>query len=336
MKITWLGITWASAQNIVFLPLLCIALFMVVWYYRKKRRIVELLAARQWRASLVLHFSAKKNSFKACCYVLGFIFLFLALLQPQWDKKEEQVQQQGRDLVFALDISRSMLAQDIKPNRLAFAKEKIKKLLPMLASERIGLLLFSGESIVQCPLTTDYDAFLLFLEQLDVETISSGTTALDKALQKVILMFKEQPLKKNKLLVIFTDGEDFSSNLSQIKEEARAINLPIITVGIGTLEGAPIPVVDEQGAIVDHQRDETGGIVISRLNEGILSSLSQSLDGLYILASTKDDADLKKITNYIERIEKESFDDKKISSLENQYFYFIAVSFLCFALGWLL
>ena len=336
MKITWLGITWASAQNMLFLPLLCVALFLLVWYYRKKQKIAELLAAPQWRSTLVLHFSSKKNSCKACCYAVGFIFLFLALLQPQWDTKEEQVQQQGRDLVLALDISRSMLAQDIKPNRLAFAKEKIKKLLPLLASERISLLLFSGESVMQCPLTTDYDAFLLFLEQIDVETISSGTTALDKALQKVILMFKEQPLKKNKLLVIFTDGEDFSSNLSQIKQEARAINLPIVTVGIGTSEGAPIPVIDDYGTIVDHQRDETGGIVISRLNEGILSSLAQSLDGLYVLASTHDDTDLKKITNYIERIEKEAFDDKKVSSLENQYFYFAAISFLGFVVGWLL
>ena len=120
---------------------------------------------------------------------------------------------------------RAVCLRKICASRLEFAKKKIKNLVNALASERISLVLFSGEPIVQCPLTTDYAAFLLFLDQIDAETISSGTTALDKVLQKVLMMFKDQLTSNNKALVMFTDGEDFSSNLVHIKEEAHDIRV---------------------------------------------------------------------------------------------------------------
>jgi len=228
-----------------------------------------------------------------------------------------------------------MLAQDVFPNRLTLAKSKIAALLPLLGSERVGLLLFSGSAVVQCPLTTDFGAFMMFLDQIDHTTMSSGTTALDSAIQKVVDMFKTVQHKKNKVLVVFTDGEDFSSNLSSIKEEAQKMGLRIVTVGIGTPEGAPIPLVDDQGNKAGYQMDEKETVVISSLNEGILSSLADTLGGLYIRAS-HDTHDLKKIVSYVERMEKERFDDKKVQSLQEQYHYCIALSLLCFIFEWLL
>ncbi len=335
MKTRFFGITFASANNLLFLPVLMVVIGIIIWYYLTKKRVVATLAAPQWQSFLVMNYSPHKQFIKQMALTLGFSFLFLAFLQPQWDKKEEPIIQEGRDLFIALDISKSMLAQDIFPNRLTVAKSKISNLLAMLGSERVGLLLFSGSSVVQCPLTSDFDAFKMFLNQIDYTTMSSGTTALDSAIQKVVDMFKTIEHKKNKVLVVFTDGEDFSSNLSGIKQEAQKMGLRIITIGIGTPEGAPIPLIDEQGNKSGYQMDEKGAVVISSLNEGILSSLASSLGGLYVRA-TGDLQDLKKVVSYVERMEKERFDDKKVQSLQEQYHYCIALSLLCFIIEWLL
>lgn len=335
MKSSLFGITWASADNIIFLPLLVATLGIIGWHYYKRRVAYALLAAPQWRSLLLSNFSDTKQIMKIVFMALGFSALFLAFLQPQWDKKEEPISQEGRDLFIALDISKSMLAHDVLPNRLSMAKAKIKTLVNLLASERVGLLLFSGSTIVQCPLTTDYGAFMMFLDQIDHNTMSAGTTALDKAIQKTLEIFNTVAQKKNKLLVIFTDGEDFSSNLSAIKDEAQRVGLRIVTVGVGTEEGSPIPLIDDHGNKTGYQLDEKGVAVISSLNEGILSSLASNLGGFYVHA-TQDSMDLKKIVSYVERMEKEKFEDKKIQSLQEQYHYFIAVSFICFILEWLL
>lgn len=335
MKITLFGITFASAQNIILFPALIGILALVWWCFTSRKKIITALAAPQWQSHLVLNYNSSKQFAKFGLLMIGFISLFLAFLQPQWDKKEEPVAQEGRDLFIALDISKSMLAQDVFPNRLTLAKSKIATLLTQLGSERVGLLLFSGSSVVQCPLTSDFGAFMMFLNQIDHSTMSSGTTALDSAIQKVVDIFKTTPNRNNKVLVVFTDGEDFSSNLSAIKQEAQKMGLRIITVGVGTSEGAPIPLLDDNGNKAGYQNDEKGTVVISKLNEGILSSLASSLGGLYVHATT-DSQDLKKIVTYVERMEKERFDDKKIQSLQEQYHYCIAMSLICFILEWLL
>lgn len=335
MKSILFGITWASAQNSILLPVLCGAGVLIGWSFYKRKRAVALLSNLQWRSLLLPHFSQKRQILKALCLGIGCSMLFLAFLQPQWDKKEEPVAQEGRDLFIALDISKSMLAQDVEPSRLQLAKAKIKTLLQLLPSERVGLLLFAGSPVMQCPLTTDHGAFLMFLDQVDHATMSAGTTALDKALQKVLDVFKDVPQKKNKLLVIFTDGEDFSSNLAAIKDQAQEVGLRIITVGIGTDQGAPIPLLDDNGNKTGYQLDDNGSVVISRLNEGILSSLASNLQGFYIHA-THDPTDLKKLVSYVECMEKEKFDDKKIQSLQEQYHYFVAVAFFSFMLEWLI
>jgi len=257
------------------------------------------------------------------------------LLRPQWDKREEVVQQEGRDLFVAVDISRSMLAEDYKPNRLEFAKEKIKKLVSKLKSERVGLLIFSGSTMVQCPLTSDYSAFFMFLDQLDVETISSGTTALDQPITRVLEIFEGMEGKKTKLLVIFTDGEDFSSNLAAVRQRAADQGVKIFTMGVGTPEGVPIPLINEKGERQGHIKDKAGNIVISRLNEGILSALASETGGIY-LRLTDNDKDLKQLISVVEQFEKEKFEDKKLPALQEQYHYFLLVSFVCFAIEWLL
>ncbi len=328
-------IIWQSPKNFWFIPLLVLALFFVWARIWRAKKTVRVLVAPVHRPQILHFFSAKKNVLKGALLSIGLCALFLVLLRPSWNDKQVVVAQRGRDLFIALDVSRSMLASDVAPNRLSIAKKKIKQLVYALDSERVGLILFAGSAIVQCPLTVDKAAFFMFLDAVDASTISSGTTALDQAIGTALTAFESMPARKNKIVVVLTDGEDFSSNLSRIKMRAREQGLHIFTLGVGTVHGAPIPVFDEQGKQAGHQRDKKGAIVMSRLNEGILRTLSSDSGGEYIVLRA-DDGDIKAIAHRVQEYEKEKLEDKKYASIEEQYPYFLLVSFICFALEWVL
>ncbi len=331
-----MNISWGALQNLYYvIPLVLLCIGALIFRIVRAHKAMRVLTSEQWNKKFLLRFSPTKKIIKALLLSLGIIFLSIALLRPQWNKKEETVAQEGRDLFIALDVSRSMLAKDCLPSRLTCAKEKIKELVRRLSAERVGLVLFSGSAFIQCPLTSDYKAFLMFLDQVDVETISSGTTAFDQAIKKVLEAFAPAQERKNKLVVLFTDGEDFSSNLSHVKKQVQQEGLHIFTFGVGTSSGAPIPIFDEYGNQKGHQLDKKGAIVISRLNEGILHTLAHDSGGSYI-AMTKDDADLKKLVHQVQQFEKEKIEDKHFSKLEEQYPYFLLISFICIALEWLL
>jgi Ca-activated chloride channel family protein len=334
MTTTFFGITWTTS-SLIYLPLLAVFCALVFLKLVRSQKFFAVLAHAKWRHYLLKRYSFFRLLLKTVLLCLGATGLFLALLHPSWGKKEEIVSQQGRDLFIALDISRSMLAQDKKPNRLSYAKEKIKTLVHKLSSERVGLALFAGSSFIQCPLTSDYAAFFMFLEAVDAETVSSGTTALDQIIYKVLQLFKGMPAKKNKLLVIFTDGEDFSSNLANVKQKAHDMGLHIFTIGIGTQQGAPVPIIDDHGNQRGVEKDAKGGVIISRLNEGILKTLAHDTGGTYV-NSTNDDKDVTRLVQLVESYEKEQLEDKKVSQVEEQYPYFLAGSFFCFVLEWLL
>ncbi len=327
-------ITWGALEHVIFFPLFLIAVGLLFYRFKRVCRVIDMLAGR-WVHHLIHNFSPRKYTFKIMVATLGLLFLFLALLRPQGEKKEHVVQQEGRSVYIALDVSRSMLATDIKPNRLARAKSKITNILQLLSCERVGLILFSGSAFVQCPLTADYSAFHMFLEHVDVETISSGTTALDQAISQAINSFKSIPDQKNKLLILVTDGEDFSSNLSNIKYKAQEENLHIFTFGIGSLEGAPVPLFDQMGNAVGHQLDGNGNVVISRLNEGILSNLAHDVGGAYIQV-TDDDTDIRSLLQNVQSFEKEEIGDRTVTTYQQWYPYFLFVSFICFVCEWLL
>lgn len=329
------GISFAGWQYVRYAPVLVLPALIIGWMAYRSIKIARRLAIGTQQKLLLYGFSRTKIVLKMILALLGLSLFFLLLLRPQWGEIKTEVEQEGRDLFIALDVSRSMLAQDVSPNRLAFCKQKIRDLIKHLKSERIGLVLFSGSAIVQCPLTTDYAAFNLFLDQIDAETISSGTTALDQAIKKVIDMFARVPGKKSKLLVVLTDGEDFSSNLAQIRQRAHQEGVHIFTLGVGTPEGAPVPVVDEEGRQRGHQKNEKGEVVISRLNEGILRTLAEESGGIYLKASPGNQ-DVAALVKQVELFEKEKFDDKKIGALEERYPLIAAAAFIIFLIEWIM
>ncbi len=328
------GITWAGLGYWWVIPVI-IGAIILIWYRALLvRRLIVLLAGTHPKL-LIRNFSPFKKFLKYVLYSGALVLLGIAFLRPQWSKNEESVAQQGRDVYIALDISRSMLATDCAPNRLACAKQKIKSLLSYLSCERVGLILFSGAAFVQCPLTKDYGSFFMFLDQVDVETISSGSTALSQAIAEALRAFEAIDKKKNKLLVLFTDGEDFSTDLSGIKEQAREQNLHIFTIGVGTTQGAPIPLLDDHGKPSGHQKDASGNVVISRLNEPLLRSLAQDAGGVYLRMSA-DNSDIEQLVRTIVSYEKEQLDEIKMNKLNDWYHYFVALGLIALLVEWLL
>jgi Ca-activated chloride channel family protein len=329
-------INFAHQSAVYFLAMvLFIFLYILISHARKSRRVVLFLAGAQQEKKVLKGYQQWRRLLKYSLYFTSFFFLAVALLRPQWDLKNQIVEQEGRDILIALDISRSMLAEDLAPNRLEFAKEKIKKLLYNLSCDRVGLMIFSGATVMQCPLTTDYSTFFMFLDQLGTETISSNTTTLDSAVIKAIDVFRSMPERKSKIFCLFTDGEDFSDNLGRVKEVAHQEGISIFTIGIGTEHGAPIPVLNNMGVRIGLEKDEHGQIIMSQLNASILRELSDKSGGIYIQA-VDSDTDIQELITHVERFETDQLESRKLNRLEEQYPYFVAVSFISLLLEWIL
>ncbi len=331
---TQFGIAWATPHY--FWLLLVVLVAYGCYLYRNKRvRATIYSFAGKWQSLMVKHFTPIKQYTQSILFLLGIVSIFLAILRPQWSKQEQVIKQEGRDVLIALDISKSMLAQDCEPNRLAFAKQKIRHLLKLLDSERVGLLLFSGSAFVQCPLTNDYGAFHMFLDHVDAETISSGSTALETAVKEGLQLFSSTAPGKNKLMILCTDGEDFSFNLAAIKKKAADQGVRIFALGVGTPEGAPIPLYTEDGMQNGHQKDGKGAVVISHRNDGILQELANDLGGKYMPMSSNNN-DVKQIARQVLMVEKAQFEDKKMNRLEDHYHWFLFVGLLLLLVEWVL
>lgn len=331
----FMAIHWAGTDYFITLPIFIVLIVGIIKNYLRLKKTVALLAHPTHQKTILKNFSLSKQRIKSIFLCLSLMSMFFALLQPQWGVKEQNVVQEGRDLMIVLDISKSMQAKDLKPSRLEFAKLKIRALLKKLKCERVGLIVFSGSAFVQCPLTSDYAAFLMFLDHVDSESLSSGTTNLGAAFSKVIDVFKSIPERKHKLALLLTDGEDFSINLESIKTNMTHEHIVLFSLGVATPEGAPIPKFDHHGNPVGHETDAQNNIVLSKLDEKTLSSIATSLNGHYLRAGY-DDSDIDNIVKQVARYEKEKFTDRTLSHYHDQYPWFLGGALLFLALEWIL
>ena len=324
---------FCSLSNLIYLPLFFITSVLRFLLYRKQSSFISSVSSKN--TGVLENYSKAKAITKLVLFNLALVALCLALLNPCVEGKESFVEQQCREIFFVLDVSKSMLAQDLKPSRLDLSKEKIKKLLTMLSKDRVSLVLFSSEAFVQCPLTRDHSAFKMFLDQADVKTVSGGSTNLSAALKTCIKQYEKHSNQQTPIIVVFTDGEDFSSDLISIKKKAQDLNVKIFTLGIGTAEGAKIPDSDIYGNFTGYLKDKQGNEVVTKLNEGIIKNLATEFGGEYVSIS-QNEADIKLISKKIKEFEQQKVEDKKIKNIETQYQYFSLFALICALLEWLL
>ena len=203
--------------------------------------------------------------------------MIFALADPKWGFHIEEVKRRGIDLIIALDVSKSMLAEDVKPSRLGRAKLEIESLLESLRGDRVGLVTFAGSSFIQCPLTLDYSTVKLFLEDVSIESIPRGGTDVGGAIRKSVEAFQGEEAG-DRVVLLITDGEDHGETLDAALSEAKEKEIKIYPVGIGKTEGAPIPIEGEKGQ-VQYLRDRGGAVVLSKLDLGLLERIASATGG---------------------------------------------------------
>jgi len=249
------------------------------WAWRRKQALIAQFVQSRLLAQLTVGVAPTRQKIRLTLLVVAVAGALLALARPQWGFEWEEVKQRGLDIVVAIDTSRSMLAEDVRPNRLSRAKLAALDLMKLAKNDRLALVPFAGAAFLQCPLTLDEQAFRQCVEALEVGIIPRGGTALTEAIETALTAYKEGD--NYKILVLFTDGEDHESGAVQAAEDAARAGLRIFTVGVGTPSGELLRVTDDSGA-ASYVKDDQGSVVKSRLDEALLQQVATATGGFYL------------------------------------------------------
>ncbi len=267
-----------AAINLIWL-IFALGMFYI-WAFRKKKRMLEEFAQRELLTEIASGVSVGRQRLKAVVMFIAVVFALFALMRPQWGFRWREIKKSGLDILIAIDTSNSMLAEDVKPNRLERSKLAVKDLVKKLKGDRIGLIAFAGEAFLQCPLTVDYNGFMLSLDDLDTRIISKGGTSISSAIREALRGYEGGRNNFN-ILVIITDGENHAGDVEKVLEDAKKKGVKIFCIGIGTKEGELIPIIDQAGKKT-FLKDREGNFVKSRLDESVLQKIALTTNGSYV------------------------------------------------------
>jgi Ca-activated chloride channel family protein len=324
---------WESPGYLLLIFLLVI-IFIAVVYQRKKLRELR----RQYFSDKVfekLYNSEieRNHKFQQMFFYSGLLFLILALAGPKIGTEVREVKRQGIDILVMLDVSKSMKAEDVRPNRLDKAKFEILRMVDRLRGDRIGLITFTGESILLSPLTADYSAFRLFLNLADTDAMPSSTTDFSAGFRVAMDAFEassESNQEAAKVLLILSDGEDHGPDYSSTLQQIRNKGVFIFTVGIGTPAGGTIPVYDPtSGRLIEYLRDAAGQVVITKLESNGLRQIADQGQGTYYEISRSSDG-MDGFLSQIEELEKREFATQEFADYKNQYQWFAGIGIVLF------
>ena len=309
---------------------------LIIWLYwiiNSRNKMLLSTVDKSLRDRLLIKIDKKRLLQKDRFLYLSMLILIFSASGPQIGTRLAPLDRKGIDLVFAVDVSTSMNAEDVKPSRLEKAKFEISQMIRQLKGDRISLIVFAGSSHMYLPLTTDYEAARLFLDQIDTNMIPTQGTALSSALQTGLSAFTEDE-SKYKVLVLVTDGEDHEGQAIDLASKASDRGMIIHTVGVGTKSGSLIPVIGKNG-IREYKRDNTGILVTSILNENILNEIANAGNGTYVRFDNKP-ANFRSIMNAIDSMEKRSLKSHIYSEYEDRFQSFAFISMGLMIAGMLL
>ncbi|MFP4287781.1 MAG: vWA domain-containing protein [Bacteroidales bacterium] len=304
------------------LPLLIFLAWLSVYFRRKNLRK---LGTSEMIGQMNPYHSIKRSWLKAVLFLFAFASLIMAMVNPQVGYKTEEVTSSGVDIVIALDVSRSMQAEDIRPNRMERAKLAVSRLIDRLENDRVGLVIFAGTAVTQVPLTHDHEAAKMILRTIDTQSIDFQGTSLSAALERAIAAFSGYETN-SKVIILISDGENHDDNPTEVAQRADEQDIIIHTVGVGTPQGAPIP-VQRNNQLAGFLRDDEGNTVVSRFDEALLTSLAQQANGNFENSSAPD-LGLNNILDQIRSMEQQEYDTKQFSEYESRFHYFIALALL--------
>lgn len=299
--------------------LVLVFLFNLYWKRKKQREFGDI--------ALVKKLSPEKSLFKHILkftvVVLALACLIIALANPRIGTKMETVKREGIDIVFAIDVSKSMLCEDVSPNRLEKSKQMVSQIINSLAGDRVGIVVYAGSAFKILPITSDYGAAKMYLQSINTDMVSSQGTALGDAIQMSTGFF-DKDSKTSKLIVMLSDGEDHSEGAEDAAEEAKKAGVKIITIGLGTAKGGPIP-LRKNGTVQGFKRDRSDEVVVTKLNKESLKTIGENAGGGYVYGGSS-----KEVTEYLrkslEKIEKTEFESTQMANFESQFQWFLGIA----------
>lgn len=272
--------------------------------------------------------SKLKSTLKVIVFLLAMICLIFALINPKIGTEMETIKRKGVDIVFAIDVSRSMLAEDIAPNRLEKAKRLVTEIINNLKGDRVGIIGYAGSAFPQVPITTDYATAKIFLQGMNTNMVSSQGTAIKDAVELASTYYNDQS-QTNRLLFIISDGEDHGGGLKEIAKESAKKGIRIYTIGLGSIKGAPIP-IKQHGETIRYLKNNQGETVITKLNPETLKELAKMTDGEYIDGTLTSEV-TNQVKEILQQVEKSEIETKRYAGYKDQFQWFLG-----FGIGFLL
>ena len=302
---------------LIALPILWLSYALLLRWKRKTQAAFA-------KPELLLLLSPNRSQFKPTLKVIlltiSIVLLILGLMNPKIGTQLETVKREGVDIVFAIDVSKSMLAEDIAPNRIEKSKRLVSAILNQLASDRVGIIAYAAQAVPQLPITTDYGAAKMFLQALNTEMLSSQGTALDSAIDLSGTFFDDED-QTNRVIFLISDGEDHSEEASNAASRAAELGIKIFTFGVGTENGAPIP-LKKNGIIESYKKDFEGEVVITKLNQNVLKNIAETTGGAY-----QDGNDTQQVLDFVleelKAMDKKEFEAKKFVSYKDRFQAFL-------------
>lgn len=303
------------------LPVLVLIYLINLWWQRKKQRefgnadLVKKLAPTR---------SVFKPVLKLVMLLLALSCIVIALVNPKIGTKTETVKREGIDIVFAIDVSKSMLAEDVAPSRLEKAKQIVSQTINQLGNDRIGIVGYAGSAYPVLPITSDYSVAKMFLQNMNTDMVSSQGTAISDALELAATFFDDP--QTSKLVILISDGEDHGEGSAEAAKAAEEKGIKIITVGVGTKKGGPIP-IKQNGITQSFKRDNQGEVVVTKMYPEQLKEIAEITKGGYVYGNTSREV-TEYVKNALENIEKTEFESKEVSLYESQFQWFLGGAFL--------
>ena len=304
------------------IPVIVVIFLLVMWW---KKRTQKKFASAGLLEKLAPNTSTFKSVLKLIIFLIGISFLIVSLVNPKMGTKLKTVKREGVDVVFALDVSKSMLAEDIAPNRLDKAKQIINKIIDKLGSDRIGIIIYAGNAYPLLPITTDHGAARMFLQNANPDMVSSQGTAINQALELAKTYYNNDE-QTNRFLVLISDGEDHQEETKEIAENLADGGIKMYTVGVGTERGAPIA-IKLDGQLVGYKKNRQGETVVTKRNAEVLEEIAEASNGAYIDGNKTEDP-VKAIEKIIADAEKSEFETTQFSDFKDQFQWFVGLGLL--------
>lgn len=320
-------IRWGAYYMLIAVWLIIPLAWLLFRLRRRKERQLERLIHPNVIPILAPTYNRLRTRTRNIFWLFAFLFALIALARPQWGFHWDEVRRRGLDIMIALDTSKSMLAEDIKPNRLQQAKWGIRDLLQKLHGDRVGLVTFAGSAFLQCPLSMDYAAFLMSLDDVYAGIIPRGGTAIGKAVEKAVESFEYDKSNADKVLILVTDGEDHEGDTARLIPECKKHGIRVFAVGVGTIEGDLIPLKDEQGHS-GFVKDAEGKVIKSSLNESPLQQLAMDTGGIYVRSAPGDFGMERIYDRGIDQLQRDEQESRMMKIYEERFVWFLLSAFI--------